>query len=67
MLTNHRAAAATAAKEEYVNLRDVSQAHQEADTSLETLYGDTAVWIHANNGRMGRRQAANLYRLNTAL
>ena len=61
------AAAATAVKEQdYVNLREVSRVHQSADTSLETLYGDTAVWIHAANGRMGRRQAANVYRLNRA-
>ncbi|KAL3154181.1 hypothetical protein ABBQ32_013698 [Trebouxia sp. C0010 RCD-2024] len=52
--------------EEYVNLRGVSQQHQQADTSLESLYGDTAVWIQANNGRMGRRQAASLWRLSQA-
>ena len=58
-------AAATKA-EEYVNLREASREHQTADTSLEALYGDTAVWIHANNGRMGRRQAASLFRLSQA-
>ena len=58
---------ASAAKaEEYVNLRDASREHQRADTSLEALYGDTAVWIHANNGQMGRRQAASLFRLSQA-
>lgn len=46
--------AAGGSNEEYVNLRDVSQQHRGADTSLESLYGDTAVWIQANNGRMGR-------------
>ncbi|KAL0056460.1 hypothetical protein WJX82_011587 [Trebouxia sp. C0006] len=47
---------------DYVNLRNVSHEHQNADTSLHSLYGDTAVWIQAHNGRMGRRQAANLWR-----
>ncbi|DBB06531.1 TPA: hypothetical protein ACH3X1_012076 [Trebouxia sp. C0004] len=52
---------------DYVNLRDVSHEHQSADTSLHSLYGDTAVWIQAHNGRMGRRQAANLWRLSQAM
>lgn len=52
---------------DYVNLRDVSHEHQRADTSLHALYGDTAVWIQAHNGRMGRRQAANLWRLSQAM
>ena len=52
--------------DEYVNLRDVSHQHQAADTSLQSLYGDTAVWIQANNGHMGRRQAASLWRLSQA-
>lgn len=52
---------------EYVNLREVSHQHRTADTSLHSLYGDTAVWIQANNGRMGRRQAANLWRLSQAM
>ncbi|KAL3139925.1 hypothetical protein ABBQ38_004215 [Trebouxia sp. C0009 RCD-2024] len=60
------AKAAGDGNEEYVNLRGVSQQHQQADTSLESLYGDTAVWIQANNGRMGRRQAASLWRLSQA-
>ena len=58
--------AAGGSNNEYVNLRDVSQQHRGADTSLESLYGDTAVWIQANNGRMGRRQAASLWRLSQA-
>ena len=58
--------AAGGSNEEYVNLRDVSHQHRGADTSLESLYGDTAVWIQANNGRMGRRQAASLWRLSQA-
>lgn len=52
---------------DYVNLRDVSHEHQSADMSLHSLYGDTAVWIQAHNGRMGRRQAANLWRLSQAM
>ncbi len=52
---------------DYVNLRNVSHEHQNADTSLHSLYGDTAVWIQAHNGRMGRRQAANLWRLSQAM
>lgn len=52
--------------DEYVNLGDVSHQHQAADTSLQSLYGDTAVWIQANNGHMGRRQAASLWRLSQA-
>ena len=58
--------AAGGSTEEYVNLRDVSHQHRGADTSLESLYGDTAVWIQANNGRVGRRQAAGLWRLSQA-
>lgn len=61
------AGSAGTSKDDYVNLRNVSRLHQTADTSLESLYGDTAVWIQANNGRMGRRQAASLWRLSQAM
>ena len=42
-----------------VNLRQYSEAHANADVSLETLYGESAVWIR-NAGR-NRARAAALY------
>ena len=47
------------AGEGFVNLRQFSEAHANADVSLETLYGDNAVWIR-NAGR-NRSRAAALY------
>jgi hypothetical protein len=45
--------------EGFVNLRQYSEAHANANVSLETLYGDSAVWIR-NAGR-NRARAAALY------
>lgn len=46
----------------YVNLKQYSQVHQQANTSYEDLYGDRAVWLRASDGEYGRRHAANLWR-----
>lgn len=46
----------------YLNLAAVSDAHRGAQAaSLEALYGDRSVWIQANQGRIGRREAASLW------
>ena len=47
---------------QYLNLAQYSAAHQGADTSLSGLYGDSAVWTQASQGRLSRRQAANAWR-----
>lgn len=46
----------------YINLAHVSDAHNAENTSLESLYGDRAVWINARQGYIGRASAARLYR-----
>eukprot|EP01024_Parvocaulis_polyphysoides_P047494 TRINITY_DN45013_c0_g1_i2.p1 TRINITY_DN45013_c0_g1~~TRINITY_DN45013_c0_g1_i2.p1 ORF type:complete len:355 (-),score=56.13 TRINITY_DN45013_c0_g1_i2:209-1234(-) len=46
----------------YVNLAQFSAEHRNADTSLEALYGDDAIWIYAQQGRIGRTTAARMHR-----
>lgn len=48
---------------QYINLAQYSEAHQ-GGTSLEELYGDSAVWIQARQGggQLGLRQAASRWR-----
>lgn len=58
----HKAAAADGAGgSKYVNLKSMSEAHRNADTSLTALYGDRAVWIEANQGLIGRGAAAEMW------
>lgn len=39
---------------QYANLAAYSAAHRGADTSLESLYGDSAVWVRAHQGSRRR-------------
>ena len=50
---------ADAAGGQYVNLRQFSEAHADTDVSLDSLYGDSAVWIR--NAGSNRRSNAALY------
>ena len=56
------AAGGAGAGDEYLNLAVLSAAHAGADTSLEALYGDRAVWIQASQGLLPRSTAAARWR-----
>ena len=42
-----------AADDDYVNLRQYSAAHAGVDTSLDALYGPSAMWIRNRGGARG--------------
>lgn len=57
------AAAAGADGSSYLNLAQHSHQYEAADTSLEALYGDTAMWInHHQGGYAGRGGTARTWR-----
>ncbi|KAI7843057.1 hypothetical protein COHA_003231 [Chlorella ohadii] len=53
------AGAAGGAGGEYINLADAAGAPV---PTLEQLYGDNAIWIHANQGDISRSMAASMWR-----